>query len=252
MHRNHLPSMGPRYWAILSIVSVFGANLGDFSSHDLHLGHAWGLIPMAVLLAGVFILERRGTGWNQAYYWLAIIIVRAAATNLADLFVSDLKFGRDWAVGGLTMLLIVSIAILPIDSTEPTTNRWTKRPDAFPPVNTGYWISMLIAGTLGTVLGDYASFGLHLGTQTASLVLVACLAAVYFLGSGGMFAIVVYYWFAVVVVRAAGTALGDHLAGRQIGIGLPLSTLCTGLLVVLVLWLWKDEVNRRAQSDIVG
>ena len=79
MQRKHIPSLSPRYWVALTIVSVLGANLGDFSSHDLHLGHALGLLPTAVLLGAVFLVERRDLSWNQIYYWLAIIVIRARA-----------------------------------------------------------------------------------------------------------------------------------------------------------------------------
>ncbi len=78
------PLAGPRYWVALSIASVFGANTGDFVAKYLHLGHAGGLLPLAAILAVILVAERRDTTVHQAYYWLAIIVNRTAATNLAD------------------------------------------------------------------------------------------------------------------------------------------------------------------------
>jgi uncharacterized membrane-anchored protein len=46
-------------------------------------------------------------------------------------------------------------------------------------------------------------------------------------------------------VRSAGTSAGDFLAGRAVGIGLPLSTLCTGLVFAVVVLVWKDQASRR-------
>jgi uncharacterized membrane-anchored protein len=107
---------------------------------------------------------------------------------------------------------------------------------------------MMIAGTLGTVIGDYSSFGLHLGTANASLMLGVLLAAILFVGSRGLFATVAFYWLTIVAVRSAGTSIGDFLAGKAVGIGLPMSTLLTGLFFVTTLMVWKDQASRRLQA----
>jgi len=241
MQRKHVPATGLRYWTALTIVSIFGANLGDFSAHDLELGHVLGLLPMAVLLAVVFVAERWDRSWNQAYYWLAIIIVRAAATNLGD-FCSHM-LGQAWAVTFLAALLAFSITFWPPAPGMPSNS--TVERYALPSTDARYWTAMLIAGTVGTVIGDISSFGLHLGTAKATLVLGTILALVFYGGSRGLFAISAYYWLTVVAVRSAGTSAGDFFAGRAVGIGLPLSTLCTGLIFAVVVLVWKDETSRR-------
>jgi hypothetical protein len=43
MRSRDAPTLGARYWTAISLASVFGANWGDFGSHDLHLGHLLGL-----------------------------------------------------------------------------------------------------------------------------------------------------------------------------------------------------------------
>ena len=77
--------MGARYWTALCLASIFGANMGDFFARDLGLGHVHGLPFLALALAVVLIGERFDRSVHQAYYWTAIIIVRTAATNVADL-----------------------------------------------------------------------------------------------------------------------------------------------------------------------
>jgi uncharacterized membrane-anchored protein len=47
-----------------------------------------------------------------------------------------------------------------------------------------------------------------------------------------------FYWATIVMVRAAGTTVGDLTAARN-GLGLPLSTAMTGLLFVGLLILWR-------------
>lgn len=249
MQRKHVPSMGPRYWLALSIVSIFGANLGDFCSHDLHLGHALGLLPMAVLLGAVMVVERKDNTWNQSYYWLAIVIIRAAATNIGDLVTHDLGLGRPIAAGLLFVLLALTLTVGADRSAAAAGDRAAiKAPNALPDTNGFYWTAMLIAGALGTVAGDYTSSNLHLGTGNAGLILSAILGVAFIGGSRGLLATTAYYWLTIVLVRAAGTAVGDFFAGRIVGIGLPMSTLLTGALFCATILIWKDQESLLEKS----
>src|SRR5258708_12261861 len=83
---------------------------------------------------------------------------------------------------------------------------------------------MFIAGTLGTVIGDYCSHNLQLGDGGASLLLVPILALLFVIARNGLLRSLPYYWLTIVMVRAAGTAVGDYEAGRHM-LGLPLGTL---------------------------
>ena len=50
--------------------------------------------------------------------------------------------------------------------------------------DTAYWASMLLAGTLGTVMGDYFSHNLHLGDGIGAVVLSVVLGG-FFLSAPG-------------------------------------------------------------------
>jgi uncharacterized membrane-anchored protein len=55
-----------------------------------------------------------------------------------------------------------------------------------------------------------------------------------------------WYWLAIVAARTAGTTLGDFVASRHgLNLGLPFSTLCTSLLLIGILMLWRR--NRAAR-----
>ena len=68
----------------------------------------------------------------------------------------------------LALLLAIAVAMV-WAARRPTTsanrNRELLRADAI------YWASMLVAGTLGTVIGDYVSHNLRLGDGLASIAL---------------------------------------------------------------------------------
>jgi uncharacterized membrane-anchored protein len=114
---------------------------------------------------------------------------------------------------------------------------------ALPETNANYWLCMLVAGTLGTVLGDYCAVDAGLGLGQASIVLSFALGLIFYFGRGRL-RWVPLYWSTIVVVRAAGTAVGDYLASnRGLGLGLQLSTALTGLLFIATLIVWRERAR---------
>ena len=244
MEQTHVPWLGPRYWAALYMASIFGANSGDFFAHGVGLGHVAGLPFLALALAAVLIVERFDSFAHQIHYWLAIVIVRTAATNFADFFSVDLRLAKIWVMLALTVVLILAIWF-------SWRLLWSRRKDdgaARAPLlqaDVPYWFCMFAAGTLGTVLGDYCSHDWHLGNAGASLFLSAALTVLVLIGRGRILWSLPFYWTTIVMIRAAGTVIGDFFASRNM-LGLPLSTLITGILFVGLLIVWKEPSPRRA------
>jgi len=251
MHIRNLPAVTPRYWTAILVASMCGANTGDFLSHNLHLGHWRGLPPLAILFLAILWRERGSRIATEAYYWLAIIVIRTAATNLADLATHE--FGLSYAVAdlGLTVLLI---GVLVADQAY----KQSAEPDGLAPNESGiklpatdmpYWVAMLIAGTLGTAGGDWVAHGLGLGFGSVVLVAVFGVVVLAAWRLGGMS--IPWYWASIVAARTAGTTLGDYLASRHgLDLGLSVSTLITGsmLAAVILLWPHRREVARVTAS----
>jgi len=236
MQFRNVPVLGPRYWAAICLASVFGANLGDCVSHDLRLGHVGGVPVLAVLFAGILIAERRGVWGGEAWYWAAIVLLRTAATNLADFATHDLHMAYAWVIAALEAVLV--LLVVPGGTAaglgRPVTDGW-------------YWGAMLTAGTLGTAIGDCTADEFGLGSGVGSLVLCGVLGAIFAITSRGALVGKAAYWITVVGVRSAGTTVGDFLAFRHgVGLGLPLSTLVSGMAMVGVLVLWRPQRVREA------
>lgn len=245
MQQIHLPTLGPRYWTALCLASIFGANMGDFFARNLGLGHVAGLPYLAIAFVVVVVSERFDRTMHQVYYWTAIIIVRTAATNFADFACGDMKLPRVLVMAGLAVVLIAALMaswrlVWRLLSDKSDAANSVLRADA------GYWISMFIAGTLGTVIGDYCSHDLRLDDGGAALLLSPILGLLFVIARGGLLRSLWFYWLTVVMVRAAGTAVGDFVSGRKL-LGLPLSTLVTGALFVALLATLKE----RAPSKLV-
>ena len=237
----NVPSVDARYWAAITLASIVGCNLGDCLSFYAHWNHWIGFAPLTVVFAALVFAERRSARATEAWYWAVVIVLRAAATNLADLATHTFEWPYPSVILGLVALQVLVVwPVLPrlllVGSKEtgcPATTGW-------------YWLSLLFAGTLGTALGDCTAEQLHLGTGYGTLVLSAIFAVVLAIGSRSRWNTKAAYWIPIIAVRAAGTCAGDWLAFRDdpglnngLHLGLPFSTtLCCALFVASLL-VWK-------------
>jgi uncharacterized membrane-anchored protein len=256
MQPKNLPAIDARYWTAIVAASMCGANTGDFASRILHLGHTRGLLPFALIFGIILWAERRSEKATELYYWLAIIVLRTAATNLADLATHDLKLGYIIVELSLASLMIL---VLLTDPGRRSLDDGIRMPNGeqrnLPAADARYWIVMLSAGTLGTALGDWVADELGLGVGYGSVVLTAILGVVLLTSTRYGRMTKPWYWLSIVAARTTGTTLGDFIASRHgLNFGLPVATLCTSLLLVSVLVLWKSDrspgLEVRRQPDI--
>ena len=183
-----------------------------------------------------------------------MIVLRAAATNLADLATHTFSWPYSRVIGGLAM--IQALVIWPVLCRSALAGKIrTGRP-----ITTGwYWLSLLTAGTLGTAIGDCSADSLHLGTGYATLVLGAVFAVILALGKRSRWTMKVAFWSAIVAVRAAGTTAGDWFAFRDdpglrngLQMGLPLSCALMSVVFIGVLILWKPCQTRTSEVNQVS
>jgi uncharacterized membrane-anchored protein len=229
----HVPKIDARYWAGITMASVFGTNMGDLYAHDSGLGIIGGLPVLAAIVAVAYFLERRDNNKHEAWYWLAIIVIRTGATNIADYLCGRRYVG--WNRFALSAGLAVLIAAVVWRRTRTDLDK-----SGLPQTDSRYWIAMLAAGVLGTALGD-ALQGV-MGQLVASLALLGLLVVVLLIGRGARLQSLFAYWLIVCIARTAGTAIGDLLAeNKTLNIALNVSTLITGAVFVGVLVLWRSR-----------
>ena len=250
MQPKNLPSIDARYWTAILAASMCGANTGDFASRILGLGHTRGLLPLGLIFLAIVWAERRSKVATEAYYWLAIIVLRTGATNLADLGTHDLKLGYFLFMGCLAAFMVVMLLIDKARGVQPVgvagpDGRW----HTLPATDMSYWITMLAAGTLGTAAGDWVAEETPLGLFYGSAVLVAVLIATWFVSEQFGKMTKPWYWLTIVAARTAGTTLGDLLASRRgLGLGLVVSTICTSLLLAGIVILWRRRTRRLQEA----
>ncbi len=240
MRPPNLPRISARYWCAIVVASMAGANTGDFAARYLHLGHTGGLLPLALIFLAIVWAETRARRATEAYYWLAIIVLRTGATNLADLMTHDLHLGYPLTLAALTALIIAVLLFVywRDGSAAPAAADGRK----LPATDSAYWIAMLTAGTLGTAGGDFVADEVGLGVGYGSIVLVAVFLIVLLgatrIGKMSLF----WYWAAIVAARTAGTTMGDFLPSRRgLDLGLPISTAITLTTLAVIVILWRDR-----------
>jgi uncharacterized membrane-anchored protein len=220
------------YWLAMLAASAFGTNLGDLWAGTLFPGRVTSLASLLAICIAAVLFHRRAAARTEAGYWLAIVAMRAAATNLADIFTHDLALGYS-----LSSVLLAGLTLLAARYAAPDLSR-----PASPRVDGAYWIAMFIAGVFGTVAGDLIHHSI--GMLTASAVLCFILAGLVLLREDRAPTSMLLFWSIVMAERCAGTALGDALAAhRAIALGVPIASVCSGMLTIAALAL-RDRLAR--------
>ena len=244
MQTRHVPAINRRYWFGIIAASIFGTNLGDFYAHESGLGLGLGLLVLVGLFAITCGVETKDRFAHEAYYWLAIIIIRTGATNIADYLAFRVR------IPALLLTLGLAALMAALAWSNAIQHAGISRASATPALaktNLRYWGAMLAAGVFGTVAGDICSH--HFGQGPSAVGLASMLLILLSVLKSRVAVSVGAYWCAVALARTAGTCIGDWLAeSKTLHIGLPVSTLLTGMVFVAILLAWrgKDQEARAA------
>jgi uncharacterized membrane-anchored protein len=209
------------YWVAMLAASAFGTNVGDLWAEIVFTGRLTSLASLLIVCFAAVWYHRRAAWRTEAGYWVAIVAMRAAATNVADITTHDLALGYV-----LSSILLGVLTLLAARFTKPDLSR-----SGSPRVDGTYWIAMFIAGVFGTVAGDLIHH--NVGLYSASITL--CLALAVLILTRDILAPMsaLLFWTIVMAERCAGTAVGDALAShRAVGLGIPIASVCTCLITI--------------------
>jgi uncharacterized membrane-anchored protein len=240
MRRGNLPTIDAGYWAAIVAASICGTNTGDLAAGPLGLGHVRGILPLAAIFLAIVWAEKLLDWTTVAFYWLAIIVLRTMATNIADFATHDLKLSYPVFV----LFLIVFMAVMIWADrfrTDTTPQQSAVSISALPNADWSYWIVMLTAGVLGTALGDWladAGPGVYWASLISMLLFVCAVWAAYRYGLSKP-----CYWIAITACRTWGTDLGDMLvalfrSATSRPVALWASTAISAALLTGIIYFW--------------
>ena len=234
----NLPAINASYWLTLVAASTFGTNTGDFVAGYLHMGHLAGLPYMALVFGAILLAATWARHSHALYFWAAIITLRTAATNVGDAF-HDFHVPYSVSIAVVLVLFAAGVLLYARGSVNARQERAVH-------VDSAYWICMMLAGILGTIGGDFASFRLGLTPLGAACLFIGLIAAaLWWFGKTAALLNPVPYWTTVALIRTGGTAAGDALADV---LRLALSTALTGFVFVgLVLYFYAFQSTSRPQ-----
>jgi uncharacterized membrane-anchored protein len=227
-----VPEITVYFWVIKALSTALGESTSDYLVHVMNPVIAVGL--GFVFFAGALILQfsvRRYTAWT---YWLAVVMVGVFGTMAAD--VLHVGFGVPYTVSSLLYAVVLAAVFFTWARTEKTLSIHsidTMRREIF------YWLTVVATFAMGTALGDFSAFTLHLGYLT-SAVLFAAVIAIPALGYRLLrWNAIFSFWFAYVATRPLGASFADYFAkprtvgGFGLGDGPVVLVLALAILVLV-------------------
>lgn len=242
-----VPRVIAAFWIIKGLSTAMGESTSDYLVHAMApelavvLGFAGFVIALAIQLH-----MRRYVAWA---YWLAVVMVGIFGTMAAD--VVHVGFGVPYTASMIFYVIVLAGVFAVWWRTEHTLSIHevdTTRRELF------YWATVAATFAMGTALGDFTAYTLHLGYFTSALlfaVLICVPAAGY---RWLQWDAVLCFWGAYVLTRPLGASIADGLAKPQHNGGLgwgngPVMALFGGLIVVMVIYLTITRVDVQTATD---
>lgn len=235
------------YWVTILGACTMGETAGDYLSFGLELGYGRSAVVLSLILLTVLIVEARAQTQSEPRYWVTVIVMSTTGTAFADFITRTLELGYAWGSA-----LLISVFVLIYVAERLYKSRRAAGPGrggenvfdhvdeniktvGIPRTDSFYWVSILVASTFGTTMGDFTSDVLGLGFGGGALLLAALLLAVLIVDYRLKVANVALYWTALVIASTIGATTGDFLTkpdALNLGYGVGSLILITVLAVI--------------------
>ncbi|CUR55002.1 conserved membrane hypothetical protein [metagenome] len=243
---NKVPEVTLLFWVVKILSTTVGETAADFLAGNLGLGLTTTSLVMAVLLAGVLVVQFRTRRYVPWVYWLAVVLISVVGTLISDNLVDNLGVSLWITTAVFSLCLAASFAAwFRSERTLSIHTIVTSRRESF------YWLAILFTFALGTSAGDLVAETLALGYLVSAAIfglLIALITMAYAkVGLNAVFA----FWTAYILTRPFGASMGDFLTAAPTDGGIGLGTNGTSALFLAVIVGavgWFTLVERREQS----
>ncbi len=247
---NKVPEVTAIFWAIKIMATTVGETGADYLIFQWGLGLPMTSALMAVVLAGILLLQFRQDRYRPWIYWLAVTMVSVVGTLITDSLVDTYGVPLPVTTAVFAVALIATFAIwyarertLSIHAID------TPSREGF------YWLAILFTFALGTAAGDLMAERLGLGYLSSTLLFGAGIAVVAALWWLDIIGPVTGFWLAYVLTRPLGASFGDLLSQPVTHGGLGLGTVVTSwfflaAILVLVAYLAVSRIDLETSRRI--
>jgi uncharacterized membrane-anchored protein len=237
-----VPEITVAFWVIKGFSTAMGEASSDYLVHIMAPALAV-MLGFAGFVTALILQFRMARYWAWTY-WFAVVMVGTFGTMAAD--VLHVALGVPYTASTIFYALILIAVFVTWQRTEKTLSIHTvntPRREAF------YWAAVVATFAMGTALGDFTAYTLHLGYFTSALIfaLIIAIPAVGF--RWFHWNAVFSFWFAYVITRPLGASIADGLGKPKTvsGLGLgegPVVLVFGALILVMVAYL------ANTQSDV--
>ena len=241
-----MPQIGVAFWAIKALSTAMGESTSDYLVHAM-LPQLAVLLGFAAFVLALILQFRQGryVAWS---YWLAVAMVGVFGTMAADVLHVALHVPNNAsAVLYAAILAGVFYAWWRTEGTLSIHSIDSPRREMF------YWAAVAATFAMGTALGDFTAYTLHLG-YFPSAVLFASVIAIPAIGYASLRRqAILFFWFAYVVTRPLGASLADGMGKPKdvSGLGVGNGVVALALAAVIAVLVAYLSVTR-ADNPAVG
>jgi uncharacterized membrane-anchored protein len=234
---NKVPQVTLAFWIIKIMSTTVGETGADYLAVNVGLGTGITGAIVAALLATSLLLQFRSRRYVPWVYWLTVVLVSVAGTQITDALTDGLEVSLYWSTAVFALMLAAIFAIwYAIERTLSIQTIVTRRRELF------YWAAILVTFALGTAAGDLATEALGLGFNLGVMIFGALIGAIGLLYYFGVNAVLTF-WLAYILTRPLGASLGDLLSqAREYG-GVGFGTIYTSVCFLFVIGLLVAFAN---------
>lgn len=226
---NKVPEVTLAFWIVKIMSTTVGETGADYLAVHVGLGAAVTGALTACLLVGALALQWRARAYVPWIYWLNIVLVSVAGTQITDALTDGLGVSLHVSTPLFAAALAATFALwYRSERTLSIHTIVTPRREGF------YWAAILLTFALGTAAGDLATEALGLGFRLGIVAFGGAIALVAAAALGGMNRVLAF-WLAYILTRPLGASLGDFLSQAQAYGGLGLGTIRTSAVFLAVI-----------------
>jgi uncharacterized membrane-anchored protein len=201
-----VPLVTLTFWIVKILATTVGETGGDALSMTLKLGYLVSTLIFLGFFAVTLTAQIASRRYHPLFYWLVVVATTTLGTTTSDYL--DRTLGLGYFKSSIMLfagVIVVLVAWHLVSGRIEFQNVVSRTDESF------YWLTILVANTLGTALGDFTASDTGLGFERGALVFAALIAVV---AAFNLFTRVpksILFWAAYVLTRPLGATLGDTL-----------------------------------------